>query len=72
MQEADLMISKPGGITVFEAINSEIPLLVFEPFLQQEVNNANFISLHCLGHVIQKSKQIILKWFLILFMMQRL
>ena len=56
MQEADLMISKPGGITVFEAINSEIPLLVFEPFLQQEVNNANFISLHCLGHVIQKKQ----------------
>lgn len=56
MHEADLIISKPGGITVFEAINSEIPLLVFEPFLQQEVNNAQFISLHKLGHVIHKKQ----------------
>lgn len=56
MQEADLIISKPGGITVFEAINSEIPILVFEPFLQQEINNANFIRLHNLGGIIHKKQ----------------
>lgn len=55
MQEADLIISKPGGITVFEAINSEIPLLIFEPFLQQEVNNATFIDRHNIGRIIHKN-----------------
>jgi len=29
---ADLLISKPGGMTVVEAINSGVPLLAFDPF----------------------------------------
>jgi processive 1,2-diacylglycerol beta-glucosyltransferase len=29
---ADLLISKPGGMTVMEAINSGVPLLAFDPF----------------------------------------
>ena len=33
MQEADLVISKPGGITLFETIFSELPILVFSPYL---------------------------------------
>lgn len=43
MAQADLMLTKPGGITVFEAIFSELPLLLWEPFLQQEKNNARFL-----------------------------
>ena len=45
MARADLMLSKPGGITMFESIFSELPLLAWEPFLQQEINNARFLLL---------------------------
>ena len=35
MARADLLLSKPGGITLFETITSELPILAWEPFLQQ-------------------------------------
>ncbi len=54
MQQADLMISKPGGITLFEAIHSELPILVIEPFLQQEINNAHFIDYHQVGKILTR------------------
>lgn len=56
IHQADLIISKPGGITVFEAIHSELPILVIPPFLQQEINNANFINHHHVGKVMEKQK----------------
>ena len=56
MQQADLIISKPGGITIFEAIHAELPMLIVEPFLQQEIKNANFINHHQLGHIISKQQ----------------
>lgn len=43
MARAHLMLSKPGGITVFEAIASRLPMLVWEPFLEQERENARFL-----------------------------
>ncbi len=43
MASADLLLSKPGGITLFEAIFSELPILAWAPFLQQEINNAKFL-----------------------------
>ena len=58
MQQADLIISKPGGITIFEAIHSELPMLIIEPFLQQEMKNANFINYHQLGRIISKQQLI--------------
>ena len=42
MSRADLMMSKPGGITLFEAISTGVPLLMPRPLLQQEINNAAF------------------------------
>lgn len=52
MKKADLLITKSGGITTFEAINSQIPLFVIKPFLKQEVGNAQFIESENLGRVI--------------------
>lgn len=43
MARAHLMLSKPGGITVFEAIASRLPMLVWAPFLEQERENAQFL-----------------------------
>lgn len=53
MQQADLIITKPGGITLFETIYSELPMLAFAPFLAQEVENAAFIQKHHIGKIMQ-------------------
>jgi len=53
MQKADLVLSKPGGITVFETIFSETPFIAFKPFLQQEINNTNFILNNSIGKVLE-------------------
>lgn len=43
MAKADLMLSKTGGITSFEAIAARLPLLAWEPHLKQEQENASFM-----------------------------
>ena len=46
MEQADLMVSKAGGITLFEALYTGLPLLVPEPTLAQEARNAAFAEAH--------------------------
>ncbi|MGN1413488.1 MAG: glycosyltransferase [Anaerovoracaceae bacterium] len=55
MQQADLLITKPGGITTFEAIASRTPLYVVCPFLEQEKGNAHFIENAGIGRVLWDS-----------------
>ena len=57
MAQADLMLSKPGGITLFETIFSELPILAWEPFLQQEINNARFITRYQIGRTAAKEPE---------------
>lgn len=52
MRQADAIISKPGGITVFESIYSGLPILALKPYLQQEINNAKFIKEMQLGSIL--------------------
>lgn len=52
MEKADLIITKSGGVTVFEAIHSELPLYIIKPFLRQEVYNAEYIERLNIGRVI--------------------
>lgn len=59
MRGADLILSKPGGITLFEAIYSQLPFLCFPPFLQQEIHNSQFIQIQGIGRVLQKNQNII-------------
>ena len=56
MRNADLIVSKSGGITLFEAIYSETPIYVVNPFLMQEVKNARFIEERGIGQVVWKEK----------------
>ena len=44
MAISDLMITKPGGLTVSEALTSGLPLLMFRPIPYQETNNAAHIE----------------------------
>ena len=57
MARADLMLSKPGGITLFETIFSELPILAWEPFLQQERENARFLIRHQIGRIAPKEPE---------------
>ncbi len=52
MKKSDLIITKAGGITLFEAIYSETPLYIIRPFLYQEIGNATFIQDSGIGKVI--------------------
>lgn len=54
---ADLIVSKSGGITTFEAIRSQTPLLVLRPFLAQEKGNARFIEKEAIGVVVRDQQE---------------
>ncbi|HWI49790.1 MAG TPA: glycosyltransferase [Rummeliibacillus sp.] len=43
MAISDLMISKPGGVTVSEAMFMELPLLIYKPLPGQEEDNTQYL-----------------------------
>jgi processive 1,2-diacylglycerol beta-glucosyltransferase len=43
MAASDVMITKPGGVTTFEAIAMELPMLLYKPIPGQEQDNARFL-----------------------------
>ena len=52
MKKADAVITKPGGVTLFEAINTCTPLYIVNPFLLQEIGNAKYIESKHIGRVL--------------------
>ncbi|GAB6931089.1 glycosyltransferase [Paenibacillus sp. JCM 10914] len=40
---AELIITKPGGLTISEALTMERPMLLFKPLLGQEQDNADYL-----------------------------
>lgn len=52
LRQSDLIVGKPGGITLFESIACRVPMLAFRPFLAQEVYNAGFIRAEGIGEVL--------------------
>ena len=46
MHAADLLVTKPGGLTVSEALACDIPLAVFDAIPGQEEDNAQFLLSH--------------------------
>ncbi len=51
MAKADLIVSKPGGITLFEAIFARVPILSWPPTLQNERSNARWMVEKGIGWV---------------------
>lgn len=58
MQMADILIGKAGGITVFEAIVSLLPTIVYNPLLGQELENCKFIHEEGLGIITTNPKEL--------------
>ncbi len=56
MKNADIIITKSGGITTFEAINTGTPLYILKPFLMQEIGNAKYIEKENLGQIMWSKK----------------
>jgi processive 1,2-diacylglycerol beta-glucosyltransferase len=54
MQACDLLLTKPGGITITEALLCGIPLALFLPFAGQEKRNLEFLIKHNLAIHIKK------------------
>lgn len=52
MSSSDILISKPGGITLFEAINSQLPIFIIKPAIAHEIVNAGFVEQNGIGKVI--------------------
>ncbi len=55
MEKADLIVTKPGGITLFESIFAQVPILAWPPALQQECNNARWMCEAGIGWVAQET-----------------
>ena len=51
MSRADLIVSKPGGITLFETIFAQVPIFTWPPTLQQERGNASWLVQEGIGWV---------------------
>ncbi len=54
MHAADLLVTKPGGLTVSEALACNLPMAVFDAIPGQEEDNANFLKTHDMCVRIQK------------------
>jgi len=55
MHASDLIITKPGGLTVSEALACNIPLAVFDAIPGQEEDNANFLLTHDMAVKLDRS-----------------
>ena len=53
MRRADLLLTKAGGMTAFEAIHTGTPLCLLDPFLMQEEANAAYIEREGFGIVLR-------------------
>ena len=51
MSRADLIVTKPGGITLFETIFAQLPIFTWPPALQQERSNARWLTREGIGWV---------------------
>ncbi|MTI66216.1 MAG: glycosyltransferase [Firmicutes bacterium] len=43
MSQSNIIVTKAGGVTLFEAINTKLPIVVYKPLLGQEIENCKFI-----------------------------
>ena len=58
MSVADLVITKPGGLTTTESLASGLPIIVINPIPGQEEENAQFLEKNKVGIWIKKQDDI--------------
>ncbi|MCM1190584.1 MAG: UDP-diphospho-muramoylpentapeptide beta-N-acetylglucosaminyltransferase [bacterium] len=55
MEKADMIVTKPGGITLFESIYAQVPILTWPPALCQEKRNASWLEERGIGWVADRA-----------------
>lgn len=58
IKKFDLILTKPGGATLFESIYSQTPILVKMPKIGQEIENSKFIIDKGIGFVYDEEKEL--------------
>jgi len=58
MKDTDLLITKPGGLTISEALATATPILIFSPIPGIEEANARFLEKEHLGFWAQNGSQL--------------
>lgn len=58
MALSDLLITKPGGITLFETISSNLPFIIYKPVLGQELENCRYIEEKELGYIVNNQDEL--------------
>lgn len=58
MAVSDVLVSKPGGISVTEALNASVPMIVMSPIPGQEMRNYKFLEKNGAALRIQKPERI--------------
>ena len=58
MSAAKFVITKPGGLTITEALTSHLPILIINPIPGQEEENASFVEENGAGIWIKKHDNI--------------
>ena len=56
LAEADLLVSKPGGVSMFESIYMQTPFVAIFPEYKHEIENALFIQKYEIGEVVWKGQ----------------
>lgn len=46
MQAADVVVTKPGGLTVAESLASHVPIIIVNPLAGQELCNSDYLLAH--------------------------
>lgn len=46
---ADVFVTKPGGMSIYDSLKYQLPIVYFTPFLPQEIKNMNFIKSEDIG-----------------------
>ncbi|MGW8958572.1 MGDG synthase family glycosyltransferase [Paenibacillus sp. NPDC055715] len=59
MRVSDMVITKPGGITLSESIASRLPILVFKPVPGQELNNALYLEQKGAARIARNTQELI-------------
>lgn len=58
MRRSDVLIGKPGGITLFESIMINVPCIILEPSLGQEKENCKYVTQNQIGLVVKEIEEL--------------
>ena len=57
MSAGDVIVTKPGGLTVSESMAKEIPMAIFRSYDGQEKDNAEYLQRHNLAIILKDGKE---------------